>query len=105
MVDWRNSKEKKKLRKNIISGELPDDMPPNIAYDVHDGIYHKFRFSCFKINLNNLRNDLKQLNQNAQEDEVVLLNTLRQKKMREMMLLYLRRIHNRMGQGSKFFLT
>ena len=60
MVDWRNSKEKEKLRKDIISGKLPDDVPPNIVYNMHDaGICHKFRFSYFKINLNNLRKALK----------------------------------------------
>ena len=52
--NWRNSKEKKLLYEDISNGDIAG-MPPKQVYNTRDGIYHKFKYTNFRTNLNNLR--------------------------------------------------
>ena len=53
-MKWSRSEEKKKLGKDIISGTVSENIPPDLVYDMHEGIYHVFPYENFKVNLKNL---------------------------------------------------
>ena len=52
---WSKSKEKEKLYEDINSGEVAG-MSTKEVYEMHDGIYKKFKYPNFRTNLRNLRN-------------------------------------------------
>ena len=53
-MKWITSEEKKILRKDIISGAVSENIPADLVYDMHEGIYHDFPYDNFKVNLKNL---------------------------------------------------
>ena len=79
---WKTSEEKETLRLDIMKGRLLDDVAPEIVYNMHDGIYHKFPFIRFKANLINLRAAIQKNRIETQEDKVTLRNTLNQRPLR-----------------------
>ena len=76
MTKWISSDEKNVLRKDILSGAVLDDMPADLVYDMHDGIYDIFPFEKFKTNLRNLQKAIRLKKEDAQRDEELLRNTL-----------------------------
>ena len=83
MTKWRGSEEKEQLRLDIANGVVLDDVAPNIVYDMHEGIYHKFDYILFKQNLNNLRAAIRKSKFEVQEDKIAHTNTLNQRPLRD----------------------
>ena len=54
MAKWLKSEEKKQLREDILSGNI-DGWIAEWVYEMHGGIYKKFKFKNFSKNLRSLR--------------------------------------------------
>ena len=52
--DWRTSEEKAQLRRDIVEGRI-DGWIAEWVYEMHGGIYKKFKFKNFQNNLRRLR--------------------------------------------------
>ena len=78
-MKWISSKAKEVLRDDIVKGRVTPNMKPVEVYEMHEGIYHDFKYDNFKINLKNLRVALQKKKEDAQSDEVRLRNTLKKK--------------------------
>jgi hypothetical protein len=73
-VKWINSNEKEKLKDDIISGIVNDEMRCATVYHMHNGIYHKFEYTNFRTNLRNLRIAVAKLKAAAAEDAIAFNN-------------------------------
>jgi hypothetical protein len=80
---WKKSHAKAHLVTAIISGEVTESMSAEQVYNMHGGIYHKYKFKNFKTNLKNLRVKIGEEYQRVQDDymayshDAALIKTLR----------------------------
>jgi hypothetical protein len=75
---WAKSKEKKKLREDILSGVVTDEMNIRLIYQMHDGIYLKYPYDRFRVNCKNLIDSINKNRTAAAEDAIALGNVLAQ---------------------------
>jgi hypothetical protein len=75
---WIHSKEKDQLKKDILDGVVTDDMRPAVVYQMHDGIYQKYKYTNFTTNLRNLRIAITKSIAAAYEDEIAFQNIRKQ---------------------------
>jgi hypothetical protein len=77
--NWRTSKEKQMLIKDIEDGTVTKVMNTNAVYEMHKRIYKKYDFNKFRNNLNNLLDSIEDLTKWAEEEKQIMANTLRSK--------------------------
>ena len=73
--DWRKSKEKEQLRKDILEGNI-DGWIAEWVYEMRGGIYKKFKFNNFKNNLKRLRFSIWKQQRRAFYDTALYHNDL-----------------------------
>ena len=75
---WKNSKAKKKLVEDLLTGHVPREtgrMGPRAVYDLEDRreLFHQFPYTNFRTNLNTLRKTHLQLFSMAAKDLEMLI--------------------------------
>ena len=75
-IDWKNSNEKALLKREIIAGKVTDLMLPGEVYNMYNGVFHKFEYKNFRINMNHLKKSIDESKLYAASDAVMLSNTI-----------------------------
>jgi hypothetical protein len=58
-MDWNNSVEKNILKNDIMARRVTDLTPPLDAYNMNDGILHKFDYNSFRAHFKNLKDSIR----------------------------------------------
>lgn len=62
--DWKKSKAKEMLKKDIMDGVVTDELDPKHVYDMRDE-YKNYEYKNFKVNLQNLSSSIRNQKQAA----------------------------------------